>query len=728
MTTTTKRRHPACVLLTLLLLLWILFPARWSAVRLFDSFADLLISVAFYLTSIIGFDDLITPTVNRIPDVPFAPLLPVEPARLQEIVSLSWRRLFVGDHFLDYLAHVGDVLRIISRYLLPVVLIVVLLVMQLQEVADEETDLPGDSRRLQRLKRFIKKMKKPVAAVRGFISYVRRSLWLPIWIVMLICGSNLASQALGILSYYFYFAVEIDLKSLYLQLYKLSLDISVALAAVPLPIWGVPAWILFDRIRRHFGVERLRKFECRNAAFLDELPLVALITGTMGSNKTKMLTDFTLTIQDNFRRRQLDTIMKIEGEFPWFDWNAYGADIRKSFRSREIRSLASARDFALARIRKFLQTFRPEDLYGYNTAARGVEFDNGIVTVSLFDRIIDYARLFYMYNVGCTISSNYSIRVGDKMDDRGNLPLWQNDYFDCPSVPYNAPTRHSHIVDFDTLRLGKTVDKASEVAGAFEFGVVAHTEMGKDYGNSLTNADYKRSDPNANPKNDMMIARQKLSRHPATVCYYPYYRYIGDDQRPESVGADARDVMYVIRAKGAGENKSTVHVLLLESFLPDLLRSIWNGWYVRYRHNRRDETVPSYLLKTGMKYIAGRHERKFDRFIYNVVDLSVEQGTLEGEATAAQYFLSHKKIHARRYATDCFVDVFADKAERSKWSLEDSPTFRDDVASLDEVVRTNSYFGAELLKISREQREPPDAENDDPAGAGSAPERRRRRP
>ena len=723
-----KRYRLLCIFITLLLFLWVIYPARWSAVRLSAALADCLVSIAYYCVTVAGFDDLITPTVNRIPDVPYAPLIPMEPEKLKEILRLTWQRLFVGENFFNYLLRVGDVLRIVSRFALPVVLLIVVFVLQLQEIADEESDLQGDSRRLIRLKGVVNRLKKPVGAICAYLSYVRHSLWFPFWLALILSGANVVTEALGIISYYFYFSVNIDIKSIYLQLYKLSLDISVALAAVPFALWLIPVWILFDKLRCHFGIEKLRKFECRNAAFLETLPLVDLITGTMGANKTKMLTDFTLTFQDNFRKRQLDTMMKIEGEFPYFDWNDYGNDIKKEFRARNIRSLASAKEYARSKICQFLATLDPvADLYGYDTVGRGLEYDDGIVTVSLFDRMIDYARLFYMYNVGCSISSNYSIRVGDKLSDTGNLPLWENDYFDAPSVRYNEATRHSHIVDFDSLRLGKTVDPKSDAAGAYEFGIVAHTEMGKDYGNSLTNADYKRSDPAANPKNDMMIARQKLCRHPATVCYYPYYRYIGDDQRPESVGADARDVMYVIRAKGAGEDKTTVHILLVESFLTDLLQSIWHGWYVRYRHNRRDETVPSWLLKAGMKYICGRFARKFERFVYNVVDLSVEQGTLEGEATAAQYFLSHKKIHARRYATDCFVDVFADKAERSQWSLQDSPTFQGDVASLDEVVKTNSYFGAELLKISQETREPPDAGNDDPGTAGSGPGRRRRR-
>lgn len=711
-----KKRYyvPLCIFLTGLLFVWLLFPARWSVVRLFEALIDCLVSIAFYFVGIAGFDDLFPATVNQIPDVPFVPFLPVAPEMFGQMMKDGFRRLFVWDNFLQYLVRVSEILRTVSRLLLPCVLIVMLVFIPLGEIADTECDIPGESKALQRLKKLVEKLKKVAAAIKGYIDYLCKTPWLPFWTGLVLAGSNLVTIALAFLSYYFYFSVNFDVQSLYLQLYKFSLDMSVAFAAVPLIFWLIAAYIVYDKIRAHLGLERLRRFECRNAAFLDSLPLVTLITGTMGTNKTKMLTDFTLTIQDNFRRRQLDTMMKIEGEFPWFNWNAYGRDVKEEFHAGKIRSLASAKQYASDRICKYLDSLDPADMYEYDFVKFGREYDDGIVTVSLFDRLIDYARLFYMYNVTCVISGNYSIRVEDKMSDSGNLPLWQNDYFDCPSVEYNRISRHCHVVDFDTLRLGKTVDPKSKVAGAFEFGVVAHTEMGKDYGNSLTNVEFKRSDPTANPKNDMMTARQKLSRHPATVCYYPYYRYIGDDQRPESVGADGRDVMYVLHALSASEDKSVVHIFLFESFLNDWLQNLWHGWFVRYRHNRRDETVPSWLLKCGMKYVCAYFARKFERYVYNVVDLNVEQGTLNGQMTAAQYFLSHKKIHARRYATDCFVDVFEERAQKSDWSLEDSATFGGDVATLDEVVRTNSYFGAELMKIKQEKRGPSDAEEPKP--------------
>jgi len=106
-----KRYRLLCVFITLLLFLWVIYPARWSAVRLSAALVDCIVSIAYYCVTVAGFDGLITPTVNRIPDVPYAPLIPMEPEKLKEILHLTWQRLFVGENFLNYLVRVGDILR-----------------------------------------------------------------------------------------------------------------------------------------------------------------------------------------------------------------------------------------------------------------------------------------------------------------------------------------------------------------------------------------------------------------------------------------------------------------------------------------------------------------------------------------------------------------------------------------------------------------------------------------
>ncbi|MGN1052986.1 MAG: hypothetical protein ACI4SH_06305, partial [Candidatus Scatosoma sp.] len=133
--------------------------------------------------------------------------------------------------------------------------------------------------------------------------------------------------------------------------------------------------------------------------------------------------------------------------------------------------------------------------------------------------------------------SNYAIRTDNTMLASGNFPLWNTDFFEDGE----KQERHSHILDFDVLRLGKKVMENNPNAGSFEFGVVAITEIGKERGNTLELKEVRKGTEETNQKNDLFNGWLKMCRHSATVDNYPFIKVFTDEQRPESWGADARD-------------------------------------------------------------------------------------------------------------------------------------------------------------------------------------------
>ena len=697
-----KRLHAISASISLLFLIYGIFVAPYSYLRVINEVESLLRSAVFYLCRVMGLGDFVHVSVNEIPDVPFVPFLPIEPEMFKSQFAAMWKLLFTKENFLMYMVRVSEVAKVISRLSLPLLCLFLIIYLKFNQAADTETDNFGEeSKALKRLKRILDKVSRPVRLVMDYFAWVKQRKWKIVWLCIWLLNLNIVTVLMAVVSYYLYFSVSFDLVNLYIQLYKLSLDFAVASAALPLIGWLIIGYYLVDKIRTWRAYETLNKFECRNKAFLETLPLVTLITGKMGTNKTKSLTDFGLSFQDLFRDRQRKQMFDIQAEFPFFDWIGYGNEIKRAFLFRQIRSLASARKFAEKKKARFIKTGDLYQIRHYDVDKYSMFFDNGIVRVSLFDRMNDYACLMYMYILQSVLAGNYSVRLEDVMYDKGKFPLWGNDYFKALSVEREAQYRHCHKINFDTLRLGLTVDPECDCAGAFECGIVLHTEMGKDYGNRETNDGYKRTDKQANPKNDMSIYRHKMARHSSTVCFFPYYRYIGDEQRPESVGADLREVLAVVRCLESSEDRLAIHMFLFEQFFFDMACSIWQNWYVRYSHNRADHSLIEFLIKHFVNAINGWYRRKTMRFAYNILELSVEEGTLDGDKRPGMYFLSHKKIHADRYRTDCFADVFAERAEASSWSFEDSPCFEGDVATSEEVMETNSYFGAALMKIKK---------------------------
>ena len=62
-----------------------------------------------------------------------------------------------------------------------------------------------------------------------------------------------------------------------------------------------------------------------------------------------------------------------------------------------------------------------------------------------------------------------------------------------------------------------------------------------------------------------------------------------------------------------------------------------------------------------------------------------------------EYFISSKKTYAKRYATDCFSDYYAEKAIECRRGIGDLPRYETERASFEELKKQNSYFIKSLL-------------------------------
>lgn len=64
---------------------------------------------------------------------------------------------------------------------------------------------------------------------------------------------------------------------------------------------------------------------------------------------------------------------------------------------------------------------------------------------------------------------------------------------------------------------------------AFEFGVVAITEIGKERGNNLELKEVKKGTEEANQKNDLFNSWLKMCRHSATVDNFSFIKVFTDE-------------------------------------------------------------------------------------------------------------------------------------------------------------------------------------------------------
>ena len=664
---------------------------RDSYLRLWESVCDLGDSLKYYVGRLLG-KTWGRSSVNE-PSKVFSPagILPENAGELAEKIKRYFALLTDGENFRAWgktiLNRVGTAGRAVM-VALPCLLIVIVLIRRLYRKGN--TRYNRDTVFLKAFKRAVCWVAPAKKAVSGYFGFLRESRvvkagWGILWAVQL----NLVSIGVSATAYYLWFSVSYDFSTLYIQAQKLTADLQVFFRVFPK--WGliVLAWVIFDKWRKKIAVNRLRHFEARNCGFINELPIVSMACGSMGKKKTTLVTDMVLSQEVMFRQKALEILQNNDMKFPHFPWICFEKELRACMEHHTVYNLSSVKTWVALKRKRF-QKHRDENrqLYGYDYKRYGLIFKDGLKTSGLFEVLETYGQAYFIYVMQSSlIMSNYSVRTDNALMDSGNFPLWFTDFFSG-----ERDSRHAHILDFDVLRLGKKVKENNPKAGSFEFGVVAITEIGKERGNNLELKEVKKGTEEANQKNDLFNSWLKMCRHSATVEGFPFIKVFADEQRPESWGADARDLADVITILSSGDKRLALPFYTTEEMLSEWAYNCFLRLYTDFRFRRGDNTLLVHLLKSGTAWLWRRNLRVQNKYGYSVLKIEKERGTLDGKPEKKKYFLMNAKIYARRFSTDCFSDYFNDLAKNSGAGLSDYPEYRTEKATVAELKEQNSYF------------------------------------
>ncbi len=509
---------------------------------------------------------------------------------------------------------------------------------------------------------------------------------------------NLASIIADFLAYYFYFAVSFDLTTVYPQICRLFIDVQIPFKYFP--YWSLlfVAWRLFQRWRRRIALSRLRHYEARNCGFINELPIVSITCGSMGKKKTTAITDMALSQEVMFRQKALEILQRNDMKFPHFPWICFERELRACMEYGTVYNLATVKAWVGLKRSRFLRHHNVKwQLYGYDVCRYGFTYDDALSVSSLFDVLETYAQAYFIYVMESSLLiANYSIRTDNQFIDQGNFPVWFTDFF---PQGHRRNSRHAHILDFDVLRLGKKVIENNPNAGSFEFGMVAITEIGKERGNNLELQEKKKKDEETNQKNDLFNAWLKMCRHSATVDNFPFIKVFTDEQRPESWGADARDLCDIVNIASSSKQKLAYPFYTIEDMIAEWSFNRFLSLYYDFRFRRGDNTLLVHILKSITAWIWKRNIKVYNTYGYNTLKIEKERGTMDGKVESKKYYIMNRKIYARRFSTDCFSDYFNDMARQSRVGLNDYREYVTEKASVDELLAQNSYFINGLYRI-----------------------------
>lgn len=674
-----------------------------SYLRLWECLTDLWLSAIYYFCEIFNIDHTITPTVvDFSKTIKWQNTMPSDFQGFSEQAKDFFLRLLSGENFKAYGKSTAKTLGEFSKIITIILPCIVLLLIAMKRLYNSNNmNHNKDTLPLKVFKKVAtvtyQPFKKFVFSYLGFIKNSRfiLGIWVAIWVLNL----NLAGIVIEFFSYYLYFASAFNLDTLYIQFCKLIIDLQVIFKVIPMWILVIAAIFIFEKFRRNIAINRLRHYEAKNCGFINELPIVSITCGSMGKKKTTAITDMALSQEVMFRQKALSILQKGDIKFPNFPWICLEKELQKCMEYGKVYNLATVKEWIKKKQSRFEKHFNKDlQLYGYDYLKYGLTYDDCLKISSLFEVLSTYALAYFIYVIESSlIVANYSIRTDNKLLDEGNFPIWNFNFFP-KKHPKNS--RHSHILDFDILRLGKKVIDNNPNAGSFEFGVIAITEIGKERGNNLELREVKKGNDETNQKNDLFNSWLKMCRHSATVDNFPFIKVFTDEQRPESWGADARDLCEIVNISQSSEQKLALPFYTIEDMIAEWSFKKFMDMYLDFRHRRGDNTLLVHLLKSITAAIFKRNLRVYNSYGYSTLSIEKECGTMNGKIDKKKYYLMNKKIYSRRFSTDCFSDYFNDMAKDKKIGLKDYVEYMTEKASIDELKKQNSYFINSLYRES----------------------------
>lgn len=692
-----SRRFNICITLSVTAAFALLsaFLFAESYLRLAEAFRDFGNSIAYYFAEIFKIEHIITPTVTMKSSVLGWEILLPEDWETFKVWAREYFSLLVdGANVKMFFAKAGVDVASGAKVIaiaLPCVLLLIVAVGKLY--ASGNTRHNSDTLPLKAYKEVTQRVFLPIK--RTIVGYVRflaenKRIWVT-WLVLWLVNFNLITIGAEFFAYYFYFAVSYDFSGLYTQVCKLFIDLQVIFTCFPWWVLLIAAWPLFDLWRKKIAVSKLRRFEARNCGFINDLPIVSITCGSMGKKKTTMITDMTLSQEAMFRQKALEILRQNDMKFPQFPWIALEDELLLCFEHGTVYNLATAKDWADKKFERFMRHGNADrQLYGYDYQRYGITFDDALTVQYLFDVIKTYAQAYLIYVLQSSlIVSNYSIRTDNEVQTAGNFPLWATDFF---PKRRRQMYRHAHILDFDVLRLGKKMMENNPYSGSFEFGVVAITEIGKERGNNLELKEIKKSANETNQKNDLFNSWLKMCRHSATVNNFPFIKVFTDEQRPESWGADARDLCDIVNIVSSGQTQLALPFYTIEEMISEWIFERFMALYYDFRFRRGDNTLLVHLLKNVTAWLWRRNMRIYNKYGYSVMSVEKERGTMDGKPEKRKYYLMNAKIYSNRFCTDCFSDYFNDMARNTHVGLADYAEYLTEKASVEELRMQNSYF------------------------------------
>lgn len=681
---------------------------QYAHLRIFESCIDLYNSSRFYISELLDLGWTGEITINNFTSQPFdLPLnLPRTWEELRSNLSGYWGLFFSSENFSAYLQTVSDVLFYVMKVLLIIMpLFLVIAVYFVLKKRKTNNDIGKESKPLKAFKKFEKKIVPPVRNwIVGFVTFSREhSYYYKTLLLIWLYNSNGIAIIISAVAYYLYFISALRTSTLYIQLVKLLMDLSVMFDFIPQPVWVVIIIAAVNAIAKKIAFNRLYHNERKNRGFLNERGVSTVVDGVMGAGKTQLITDMGLSGEVQLRDMALEVILESDYKFPNFPWSNLEGFLKDYFFIHAIYDVWSCRRVISERYEKWMRNPTKEGLFGYDYEFYGLEYDDKTKVMNVWQAIEDYACAYLIYTrQSALLIANYSVRSDTLFDDLGNFPLIDTDFFKRDSRMLDSFSRHSHILDYDMLRLGKVMIERNPNRYAFGFGVYLISEIDKERKNANTLKHVKATDPECNQLNDLYNLNMMMSRHAVTIAHRCFLIILADLQRFEELGIGTLGLGERVSIKKKGDMVPVLpffSTFWLTDLLSGFIISKFDDYYLKFRYDRGDNTLFMYLAKKIVTALVHHRDRVNKLFGCSKLNLLVATGNVDDEGEKRNYYIQSKKIWSDRYSTDCLSGIYEERGKFNTIGIDDIQTYSGIMASNAELLKQHSHFQHDIHKV-----------------------------
>lgn len=694
---------------------------------------DLYYSFHYYAASVVGKKKLITPTVNMIP-ANAVEVLPFDPYVFKAEIK-GFCKLLVSKQNVKWF---GVRLLAVSAFALPVLmmtavaLLLVILLVKLLSWSYDKKNYNKDTfyKRAfvviedvtwQPIKRFL----------RGYVEFLREEeqetrrhiLYVVAIALVWAYNLNLLTIALELCAFGLYLPPSQDFMSILTQVAKLAMDLTVVVDFFPPWAWVLICGWAFNALRNYVAYKKLCRLEKKNREFLRAHHGAIFVTGKQRIGKTRAIVDMALSQEQEFREQAKNGLLKREKQFPFFPWQLvdkmflqglkrhrfptaescedFVAKLHKTFKYRKRWNKSKAIEKGILRHYRKTYGYTCDDfIFNYDYKRYGLCFNDGLVMVNVFEAIEGYMKNLWLYAAPTSlIFSTIPIRTDIRSKKKTCFPKLDGDFFKRKPTEVIKISKWSHMADQDAFRLGQKKDPNNPQRDGFEAGILVSPEIGKERGNQITNRQNKKKDDECSTANDGYENNIKMLGHSATIDNYTFFRAFYDDQRPESLGADNRDLCDICIIRELSKGKVILPFSGIERILGLFVKLGYDKPHMKEKEKRVNNTLSGYLLRKLFTPIFQHLTRVENKYTVYTAKMKIRNDMLdEVLEDSGKYYIMSKKIHAARYATDGIKNFYTMKAKRSKMGLNEFKTFDRLHMTYTQMGEVRSHFYDDVQK------------------------------